>query len=105
MSASNWARCPRCVAKRLSDLAELDVKVTQSYGAVPVEEFDRMRAEAIRQRIDVEDEGSYQTLCEDYEIYGAEDGVVVVSYSCGCQICGLGTNFNHKHPLDVRGTS
>jgi hypothetical protein len=67
-----------------------------SYGKVPVAEFDRARA-AVKP-IDQQD---YATFREDYEITGAKDGIVVVSYGGSCEVCGLELSFTDKHPLPL----
>ena len=96
VSADNWAICPRCVARaRAAEAAQL-AAVMDSYGKVPVEEFDRARA-----AIEPVHPGDYATFREDYEIYGAADGVVKVSYGGSCQVCGLDLSFSHEHPLPV----
>lgn len=88
MSADNWAICPRC-----KDIAEVEKmrqhqEVASSYGIVPVAEFDALRAEA-NEPIDLQ-----YTFREDYEIFGAEDGVVQVRYEGECQVCHVGTKFD-----------
>ena len=86
MSASNWAICPRCVDNAEAESAERQNKVMAAYGKVPVEEFERMRAESDAAAVKEED---YRTFREDYEFYGAEDGEIVASYGGGCGTCGL----------------
>lgn len=103
MSADNWDKCPRCVSRDLAEIDALDAKVTTSYGSIPVDEFDALRTEAIDRR---EKHGSYdafRTFREDYEIGGAEEGLIEVSYRGGCNVCGLRTEFEHSHPLDING--
>lgn len=96
MSASNWAICPRCLARaREAEAAQL-AAVMDSYGKVPVDEFDRARAEV--KPVDPED---FRNFREDYEIYGAETGTVEVSYSGHCGTCGLGLDFTDKRPLPL----
>ena len=95
MSADNWAVCPRCVKQARAAEAKALAKVMATYGKVPVEEFDRARAD-----IPDLDPEKFRTFREDYEIYGAEDGTVKVSYSGGCDTCGLSLNFSDEHPLN-----
>ena len=95
MSADNWAQCPRCADRRLIAIRDLLAKAEQSYGNVPVTEFDQMRKAAA----DLECEPIEPTFREDYEIFGAEVGEVVVSYSGSCTRCGLALKFDHFHPL------
>jgi hypothetical protein len=101
MSADNWTTCPRCTKAHEAAIDKREKAVADSYGKVPVEEFDRARQEVDSlkaTRLDV-------TFREDYEIYGAEDGEVTVAYSGRCSQCGLGVKFSHVHPLDVDGSS
>ena len=93
MSADNWTRCPRCVAvARAAKVAQ--VEATRAvYGVAPVEEFDRLRAEADAP-LKFED-----TVREDYEFAGFEDGKVVAVYKGVCQSCGLTAQFRYEHPI------
>jgi hypothetical protein len=97
MSASNWAICPRCVTRATRDHDSRLADVMATYGTVPVEEFDRARSQI--KEVDPED---YRTFREDYEIYGATDGVVTVDYGGSCSTCGLSLSFKDDHPLNVR---
>lgn len=101
MSADNWADCPRCKVIREAALTERERAVENAYGKVPVAEFDAMRAELERDANTLID----PTFREDYEIYGAEDGVVKVRYQGRCKDCGLSLKFEHDHPLNVDGAS
>jgi hypothetical protein len=101
MSADNWADCPRCEKNREGAVEQFAAKVAYAYGKVPVDEFDEMRASLDRIRKGMPD----PTFREDYEIYGAADGVVKVRYSGHCVECGLSLTFEHDHPLDVEGKS
>jgi len=94
MSADNWAVCPRCVAHAKKTEAKQLAKVMATYGKVPVADFDAARA-AIKP---VEKE-VYRTFREDYEIYGASDGAVVVDYAGHCSKCGLGLSFKDQRPI------
>lgn len=98
MSASNWAVCPRCRKRKQAELDKRQAEVNELYGTVPFEEFDRARGE-----FETTDWTVPETFREDYEIHGAGDGVIHVSYGGGCSECGLSLNFEHVHPLDVDG--
>lgn len=74
MSASNWAPCPACVAK---ERAKIEL------AGLPPD--------------DCVDPYKFETFREDYEIYGAEDGTIVVDYSGWCQVCHIGLDFNTHH--------
>jgi hypothetical protein len=43
-----------------------------------------------------------KTFREDYEIYGAQDGVVKVSYSGHCSRCGSGLDFKAEYPINLK---
>lgn len=96
MSADNWTTCPRC--KRRAEEADRKhaAKVAEAYGKVPLDEWDRMRAEPVP-----EGTSELQELFrEDYEFYGAEDGEVVADYSGSCAACGLSIHFTHRHQIE-----
>lgn len=98
MSASNWTVCPRCAKRHEAALQVMRDDVNAKYGRVPVAEFDELR----RQLFEAESTKLPETLREDYEIYGAADGVVTADYSNSCQKCGLETTFTYRHEMDVR---
>jgi hypothetical protein len=100
MSADNWDKCPRCVSRNLHTIAELAGKVSEAYGSVDVETFDQMRQELSDKQAAHDDYNAFRTFREDYEIYGAEDGLVEVSYRGGCRECGLSLEFEHAHTID-----
>jgi hypothetical protein len=85
MSASNWARCPRCTA-RAKKKADVAVAALAEAGL---------------------DDGTFTvtgrtseaTFREDYEIYGAETGTVKVYYGGSCETCGLSLRFEHEHEI------
>jgi hypothetical protein len=101
MSADNWATCPCCAKRREVDLAHRESQLKASYGHVPLADFDAAREQLANDQAT----GIEATFREDYEFYGAEDGVVVASYTGGCTKCGLTLKFKHEHPLDVDGVS
>jgi hypothetical protein len=101
MSADNWAQCPRCLKRHEAAIAEAEAAVAASYGKVSVEEFD-----LARQRVESKKaERLEDNFREDYEIYGAEEGVVTVTYGGKCTVCDLSLTFKHEHPLDVDGSA
>lgn len=97
MSADNWARCPRCTAVAAAKFAAREVAIQASYGVAPVEKFDADRQALADDRATFEDRRP--TFREDYEIYGAETGVVTVRYGGGCQVCGLVLDITEQHPI------
>jgi hypothetical protein len=94
MSASAWARCPRCQSELDKKVTTEEARVAAAYGVVPPDEYERLRAELRRMPREVE-----PTFREDYEILGAETGVVTVSYGGGCEVCGLSLGFTHERRL------
>jgi hypothetical protein len=105
MSADNWAQCPRCTVRAEAALQVRADEVAALYGAVNVDEFDRARADLGQLRADFDDrrptfKENYEIwLREDYENWGAEPGVVEVSYSGTCTQCNLSLSFTDQHPI------
>lgn len=103
MSADNWAQCPRCASSGTAKLQAREAAIQASYGVVPVADFDEARRALEAEKAAFE--RRTPTLREDYEIYGADTGVVTVSYSGHCGECGLRLNFNEEHPIPDWETS
>lgn len=97
MSADNWAQCPRCTAEGAAELEARGAAIQALYGAAPVDEFDKAR------RLLAEDTANFAkrspTFREDYDIDGAEEGTVTVSYRGSCSVCGLSLRFEDSHPI------
>lgn len=97
MSADNWARCPRCTRIGTAQLKAREEEVQESYGKVPVDEFDEARRKlAIDRKVF---ENRERTFREDYEFYGAEEGIVTTDYSGLCSKCGLKLKFRESRPI------
>lgn len=92
MSASNWAECPKCKEIGTDAIAEAG----KYYGKVPQEQYEQMVAQL---RVQQEMSVNEPTFREDWEIYGADKGVVCFSYSGHCSVCGLGMDFDFRRPL------
>lgn len=92
MSADNWSKCPKCkeVAKKTN--ADLIAKIVESYGKIPVEEYDDMVKKA-SESIELE-----ETLREDYEFY-LEDDNLNIDYGCSCNKCGF--SYSYKKDVNV----
>lgn len=97
MSADNWTHCPRCTREGEQRIAELSQAITVLYGKVPIEQFDNSRKKLASEiaQFNIRDE----TFREDYEIYGAETGVVTVDYNGTCTECGLTLHFTYIQPI------
>lgn len=92
MSADNWAECPRCRNRLDKEIKQLRTNANDAYGVVDLEQWqhlDQLAIDAVNRDI-----GS--TLREDYEISGAKEGCVTVSYSGHCQACSLSLKFTHE---------
>ena len=97
MSASNWAKCPRCQRALDGTVETLTRRIADAYGNVPAAEYQELQdrlAEAF-----VRAEAGSCTFREDYEIYGAATGTVHVDYSGLCSECGLTLSFGETHPI------
>ena len=98
MSADNWAVCPRCLKAARAEQARAEEAARAAYGAAPVEEFDRLRAEAAK-GIDAE---RLRTFREDWYIGILDDGEFRVSYKGSCNVCHLHHEFKHDEFLDLK---
>jgi hypothetical protein len=98
VSANNWGICPRCKAKREDDVRALDIDLAQSYGEVPIEQFDHLRAE--RDKLATAE--PERTLREDYEIWINQDGRFYASYVAHCSVCQFKHTLLQDEQLDVR---
>lgn len=98
MSADNWTWCPRCRKRERAALEERAREVDASYGVVSVAEFDAARAKLLADTNEYND-GQRRTWREDYEFFGADEGVVNVSYKGSCTECGLFIEIIQKYPI------
>ena len=64
------------------------------YGQVTAEKFDELRSALISP-----EEENFRTFREDYEFWGAEEGVVKYEYSGHCTKCELGLDFDGRRPI------
>lgn len=107
MSADNWTTCYACASKRDSRVVE-QTAVQQkllhdAYGQVPQSDYTALQID-VEAAIDaISEKPLERTFREDYEIYGAETGVVTVSYSGQCTTCGYGTSFEEHRPISSAG--
>lgn len=85
MSADNWATCPRCLRDAKVAANERSAEVYRTYGTVTPEEFIKA-CDALPGDPHPSD---FETFREDYEIYGATTGEVIVDYAGSCTKCGL----------------
>lgn len=100
MSADNWATCPRCKDSKVNRVEELQKEIEEAYGKVSAEEFMRINGQLAQAKLEADkDDWNDRHFREDYEIYGAEEGTIKVSYSGTCVKCGLSLSFEHEHPF------
>lgn len=97
MSADNWAHCIRCDKRAKAGFEEREKMIELAYGQVSISEFDAMRDALDRDREAQEKET--ETFREDYEIYGADEGVVHVEYKGNCTKCGLKLEFAYHQEI------
>lgn len=100
MSASNWAKCPRCAHHHEQEAERLKRQAEAAYGKVPRADWQALDEKAHTASGPFTD----TTLREDYEIFGAETGTVKVAYGASCEVCGLTVSFNHEHALPKEPT-
>lgn len=99
MSADNWAVCPVCDERRRIKFGQREQEVKDAYGKVMIEEFDRLREE-----LDLDQAKTLEpTFREDYEFYGAADGVVTATYHGHCDVCKADLKFEHDHTIEDPG--
>lgn len=87
MSADNWIQCPRCLRRHAREIERFRVNVDASYGNVPVEEFDQLRA-ALKT---LQERALERTFSEYWEIGILHDGDsdLIIDYRGACNVCGL----------------
>jgi hypothetical protein len=96
VSADNWASCPRCFREACGVKAAAEKRLAAQYGVVSLDAWDKMRME-VPPEPQPED---FRTFREDYEISGASEWVVRVSYSGRCNACGLRLDFAEDHLVE-----
>jgi hypothetical protein len=91
MSADNWTTCPRCSDARVDELQAAEKALKDSYGKVPLHEFVAAR-ESLHDKFLVP---LNQNWREDYEIFGAETGLLEIHYEGRCAVCKHSYKYNH----------
>ena len=94
MSADNWSICPKCKVTAEHAAASAATKARESYGNVPVEQYQRMIDEADK----IASKGLEDTLREDFSVGVKADGTFEVIYGCRCGTCGFAFTFKHSEP-------
>jgi hypothetical protein len=70
--------------------------VESTYSSIPSEQY-RANLAAIK----IPEPEEFRTFREDYEIGGAEEGEVEVTYSGSCTVCRLALQFSHAEALPL----
>lgn len=83
MGADRWSVCPRCFDMATAQMEAARGELAAAYGKVPAEEYERLRKLA---ETDIEHD---DTVREDWDIYGFDEGVIHVGYLGRCKTCGL----------------
>jgi len=100
MSADNWALCPRCTDQLERDVVDAERAEIAADDANNLTAWREAHERTVEARLALH--AAKSTFREDYEIYGADDGTVIVTYGGECQTCGLDLEFRHEHPLYER---
>lgn len=96
MSARSWEICPRCLKNAQTNHEAAVAAVQKMYGRIPAEDFEE--AEKKLKPVDPEE---FRTFRENYEIYGAQTGLITLSYSGECQDCDLQFSFLETRIMDL----
>lgn len=103
MSADNWTHCPACTKRKKDELARDWEEHDALYGTQDVSEWVTAHEELKRRTAELDaenhDESRTCTFREDYEIYGANEGTVYVSYSGFCKECKTTVKFKVTFPF------
>ena len=83
MSADNWAECPKCAAKHITEYAELQHGIIDEYGKITPGDYLEL-VEKSKQPLIIPKE-----MREDYELGTDEDGTFSLDYRCSCRVCGF----------------
>lgn len=101
MSADNWTKCPKCLAKSRKSLQAAKKKHMDSYGKIDPDDWIRRLAKlnADEKEVERSDEPSFR---EDYQLGVQEDGSFYVSYSGSCRACNAVFEFKHEIEEAIR---
>lgn len=91
MSADNWQKCPKCLAKYKSEQDAAKKKIDKQYGKVSPDEWQQMLAEWKEEQ----NRDFPETFREDYSHGMCIDGRYVVDYSGMCERCGFSHKYKH----------
>lgn len=96
MSAKNWSICPQCEERAHAERRNKIITLKQSYGTVPLEDFERQLDEARAVPV------LKETMREDWSIGVNHNGGFHVRYRCSCEECGFTFAFDHTQPVPMK---
>ncbi|KKN81070.1 hypothetical protein LCGC14_0322890 [marine sediment metagenome] len=98
MSADNWSVCPKCLLAAQAKHEAAKREVADTYGKIPVAEFDEKRkALGAEPTADNQEE----SLREDYEFFLSRAGLFTAHYTCHCSVCRFGHIFKHEERISL----
>jgi hypothetical protein len=108
MSADRWSTCFHCCRTAKNGVAAVheDYKrqLGEAYGQIPLDEYRLLEAEAQAAVMAAQDKLSEirdnTTFREDWDITGADEGTVCISYAGSCSVCGARVTFNAEQAID-----
>jgi hypothetical protein len=97
MGADSYDQCPKCLKQAQAAQAARETAVDAAYGQVSLSQFDLMRDEVDRERVKLEK--FPQTWAQRYDIDGASEGLVTISYRGSCRVCNTSVEFDSIHEI------
>ncbi len=98
MSADNWAVCPQCLARAKKKYEANVLAVSEAYGKISVEQFDKQRDTLGEPPTEDTLEPTFR---EDYEFGMTQDGEFYATYNGKCSECSFSHLFKHAEQLTV----
>lgn len=95
MSADRWSECPRCKYLYDESVKEKINEIKSLYGKIPEEEYLQKYRDA---KISLLKEFD-TSMRQDYEFYGAENGVLNIRFSASCNECGFSWSYKHEEKI------
>lgn len=93
MGADNWKECPECDSEKSIEENDMVNLLQKDYGKISQENYVQRQQEVkefLREELE-------ETLREDYEYYlDTIKGTLHIDYSCRCNECGWGFNYNEE---------
>lgn len=88
MPANNWTRCPKCDARKETEIAQFEGELKSLYGVISIDEYKQKESSLseLKDKLEDEDELNCLSLREDYEL-GILDGKFDIIYKASCTEC------------------